>query len=278
MNTSSFSLHRLCLLLRSDFLSEWRMHIAVSAVVAILVFLTCIHPPFDAWEQSERYAKLFGHTLFIWGIWATSLTFRPLHDRTRREMYLLLPTSPLEKLIARLLPLTVGLGIMLPLYFLVLSALIESFNQLSYGHRRPWFNPFGLDLWSLYGPYILVQSAFFLGAVWFRRFAFLKTALTLILLQMGFVGLIFTAVYFTVGSIHGHLMDIWNLHGPVSSDHINPLERWFYGVMRNPTADFIRSSRDTLSTIIQAGAVLLPFVLWWIAWLRLKEAQVNDGI
>ncbi len=279
MMKQSFSIARLWFLLRGDFLAEWRIHAAIFGVVAAVTFLISTQQRLDGSAHPSFYRTLFNHALFIWGLWATSVTFRSLHDQTRQKTYLLLPASPLEKLIARLLPLTVGICIILPIGFLFLSVVIELFNLIIYGSRRALFNPFDPAVRKLYDSYIIFQSVFFLGAVWFQRFAFLKTVLLLVLIHVGLALLVLAAVYLASGSFSWYPADIRGV--PLSSLHtesFNLADFMLYAVMGNTIPRFLIPDREILATLFHGGLFLLPLVLWWVAWLRLKEAQINGGV
>ena len=279
MSKKSFSLTRLGFLLRGDFLAEWRAYAFICAGLAIFVFLISIQQHLDSSVHSTMYRTLFGYTLFIWGIWATSLTFRPLHDRVRRESWLLRPASTLEKLLARLLPLTIGIGITLPVYFFFLSVVIESFNLTFYATRRPLFDLLDPHIWRLYGAYIIVQSPFFLGAVWFRRFVFLKTTLILVLIHVALVLLAVITLHFIFSDFDWHFLDTWGipLHQHAGSfDTLNFMLS--YGGKGYPFLPLPPSAPETIAIIFYAWLILLPLILWWIAWLRLREVQVKNGV
>ena len=243
------SAHRLWFLVRSDFLSGYRVTALFAGTTAGIVFVISLLERFqDPWFHRE----LFGYTLLIWGIWATGRAFRPLHDKTLREAYLLLPASSLEKLLARLFVVTVGLLLFLLTFSTILSVAIECFNLLYFGNRRPFFNALDPEVWHLIGVYMVVQSPYFLGAVWFRRASFLATSLTLVVL----CALLAVVWLVTVRIMFGGLgWDAWNM--------IDALKVWHF------------ADAGVLQTIL---LTLLPLALWSIAWLRLKEAQSDHAI
>ena len=98
----TLSARRLWFLVRSDFLSGYRVAALFAGTTAGIVFLISLSEGFGVSQDRWFHREHFGYILFIWGIWVTSRAFRPLHDRTLREAYLLLPASSLEKLLARL--------------------------------------------------------------------------------------------------------------------------------------------------------------------------------
>ena len=95
-----FSPQRLRLLIRGDLVAGYRSVLVVSGALATYG---------GALRDGDFYRRYFGLALFVWGLVASSRAFRPLHDRTRNEAYILIPASALEKMLARLLAVTVGL-------------------------------------------------------------------------------------------------------------------------------------------------------------------------
>ncbi len=251
--TSSFSMYRLWSLMRSDFLSERRALTWAAGTVICCVLLLSLQQIYWGYVGYSMHQELYGYALFIWGIFATSRSFRALHDPTRNVAYLLLPASSLEKLLARLLPVTVGIGIFLPIFLLALSAAIESISAIIFGTRRPLFNPFDLEIWKLYGYYIIIQAPFFLGAIWFRRLNFLITSFAIILFLIILATVILITARITIGATE-----------------------WQY--LHDLSHQLLVTNWSFLATVLWIGIALLPPVLWWIAWLRLKEVQVDHGV
>ena len=274
----SFSVRRLGYLLRGDFLAEWRAQAYFSGTTAAFIFLISLLLYRSGPVFATMHQELFGYALFMWGIWATSRAFHPLHDRTRREAYLLLPASALEKMLARLLPVTLGLGIALPVYILVLSVLVESFNLAVFGSHRPLFDPLDPAIWKLFGYYLILQSPFFLGAAWFRGFPLLKTTLALFLVHIGLALLILAMVRFAIGSFGWLPGNVQDIHIHLNTENYDVLDFMLYGVADNILVNLLNPDWDTQIMILYVVLILIPPILWWIAWLRLKEAQANDGI
>ena len=246
------SLHRLWLLIRNDALAGYRTAALFAGVTTALIFLLSLAEFAGSLPNPRFHRDTYGFALFIWGIWATSRAFRPLHDKSRTEAYLLLPASALEKVLARLLLVTVGLALALLIYSTILSLIIEGLNFVFFGARRPIFNPFDPDIWGVIAAYIVVQSPYFLGSAWFRRAPFLKTSLALILLLLAFAVIALIAVRIALG---GNGWEAW--------DAVDGFVDWHF------------AHGGTLENIF---LVLLPPVLWCTAWLRLKEAQADDEI
>ena len=273
----SFSPRRLWFLLRADFLAERRAQAWFAGITAASVFLNSLVQLLYGYVDPSLNQELFGYALFIWGILATSLAFRRLDDRASRAAYLLLPASALEKLLARLLPVTLGFAIALPVYILVLSFLMESFNQAVFGTSRPLFDPFDPGIWKLFGYYLILQSPFFLGAVWFGRFSFFLTALALLGFHIVLALLVLAAAWLAVGTPGWQFGEASAIHPGLHLENFDVLDFLVFGIADNIFVNLLNPDWDTQATILRVVLVLLPPVLWWIAWLRLRELQ-TDGI
>ncbi len=271
----SFSARRLWYLLRGDFLAAWPMLAWSAGIAAATLFAVSLQDFIYGYVEPSMHQDLYGYGLFIWGIIATSMAFRQLDDRTRRESYLLLPASALEKTLARLLPVTLGLGIALPVYFLVLSVLMESFNLAVFGIQRPLFDPFDPGIWKLFGYYLILQSPFFLGAVWFGRFSFILTTLVLLVFHIGLALLVLAATWLALGSPGWQFGEAPAIHPGLHAENYDVLDFMLFGVVDNVLVNLLNPDWDTQIAILYGVLILIPPVLWWIAWLRLREVQAN---
>ena len=256
---------RLWFLLRGDFITGYRSLINVSATLAVVTLLTAMIVPSDlvfdnAFHRGPGFHfAVFGIALFAWGIIASSRVFRPLHHKTGNEAWLLLPASSLEKTLARLLAVTVGIVVYLLVFITLLSIVVESLNLLLFGNRNEFFNPLDPAVWNRISLYIVLQSLYFLGAAWFRRAHFIKTTLAIALTLAGLaaVGVLTARIVFA-----DFPLDV-SLHVRNLSFILETESESLYGMAR---------------AALRALMVLVPIACWGIAWLRVAEAQVSDGV
>ena len=249
------SARRLWLLLRADFIVGYRHLIAVGGALAAAIFVASVATGGDFAFGRVFYRECFGLSLFIWGIVASSRAFRPLHAKARNEAWLLVPASALEKTLARLLAVTIGLVAFLLVFIALLSLVVETINLLLFGDRNAFFDPFDPAVGDRIALYIFLQSFFFLGGAWFRRGHFVKTTLALALALAAFATLALVAVRV---AFTGSGMDI--------GDALFVLEQ-------------LESAQGIgMETALHAIALLLPLACWGTAWLRVREAQVSDGV
>ena len=247
-----FSVERLWLLFRSDVIDGYRSLLTTSAALTGIILVTAMIAT-DSFEVSRIfYLSWFGTLLFLWGIFATSRTFRELHDKTRNETYLLLPASDVEKTVARLLMVTIGFVGFLLVFVGVASLLVEGLKLLLSGERNALFNPLDPAVWNLIPGYIFFQSMYFLGATWFRKAHFVKTTLAITLIC------VFLAA-FTMLVVRIVFDPFW---GDSSLAH---------EILHHVYESGVKGTYLGLQ-------VLLPIVCWSVAWMRVRETQVSDGV
>ena len=214
----------------------------------------------DFHDGPRFHRVLFTAALFIWGIIASSRAFRPLHDKTRNEAWLLLPASALEKMLARLLAVTVGLVAWLLVFSTVVSVVVESLNLLLVGKRHAFFDPFDPIVWKAH---------------------IHLPCLSVAVLPRGSV--------VPTGALHqDHFCDHVRNHriGGIGRDHrfespspIFPVHVSLH--VRNLVHVLVTESdryTGVANAALIAVMVLLPLACWCIAWMRVAETQVSDGV
>ncbi len=251
-----FSIQRLAWLLRADLVGSYRPILTISAVLTGIILIASLLSADLPDAAQAHFTSWYGVMLFIWGIVATSRAFPELHDKDRNQTYLLLPASAAEKTVARLLAVTLGLGVYLLMLTTAVSLLAAAVHSVLPGPGHGLFNPLDPQTWPLIASYLFLQSFFFLGAAWFRRRHFIKTTLAMMAAGIGlgiFAYLILRIVFAPVG--------LADMEGFV----IRALGSY---------QDLLRVL-EWIGTMVAFG---LPVALWSIAWLRVRETQVSDGI
>ncbi len=251
-----FSPRRLELLIRNDAIAGYRSLLTTSATLAGIVLIVAMLSRGSASGNENFYLFWFIGMLLIWGPIASSRSFKELHDKTENESYLLLPASALEKTIARLLSVTVIFIGYLLVFTSLTSVAVESINSLLFGQRNQWFHPFDSMGWSLFGHFVVVQSLYFLGAAWFRKNHFIKTTLAITITCIGLTVLALVILRFVLvpsfDDLELRIDSLYSLyHGAIDVVQIGVTALYFVG---------------------------LPVMCWCVAWLRVRETQVSDGV
>jgi hypothetical protein len=256
------SVRRLWLLLRRDFSGGYRsVLIAMAAVGGFLILVTVASMLGRA--QPFRHAGLFIQVLFIGGIVISSLSFREIHQDGQSILYLTLPGSTLEKFLSKLLVSSVGYALGALIFYTAVSSAGEGLNRLLFGAGHAFFNPFARNVLLATAAYLVVQSVFLTGSAFFRRLAFLKTALFLILFAVGLSIVIGVAMRFL-------LVDLGWRGGTLG------LEPYFQQLQQSGSADAV------LLPLVKGFLLVFKILFWaalapvcWLAsYLRLAETEV----
>jgi len=264
MKTSNIiSPNRLLFLLRRDIFSNINTTvIAFGAVTAVICFISAIRAYNNA-PSIQLYFSLFTNLLFIGGFIVTSMIFKEIHRKETAQNYILLPASNFEKFLSRLLISTVGFALFSIIAITVISYLSEGINSLIFKRHNEIFNPFSKAVWILIAHYIVTQSIFFLGALFFRKYHFIKTinVIFLILLSLSIIAVFFVRIIYFDYS-----------HGFFGLNETSFQIQW----------DTLKINPKTIKRLITTGKILYWFVpaplFWTISYFRLKEAEVKNAI
>jgi hypothetical protein len=251
---------RLRSLLRNESIGEYRIWLIASAVTAGAMLVGAIFALRNHDFDPPYYRVAFFAVLVIWGTIQTSRAFTELHDKSKNIAFLLLPASALEKALAPLLTTTIVLITYLLVFTAVSAAAIEGVNWLLYRRTNELFDPLAPEVWAGLPHYLVAQSWFFLGAAWFRRAHYLKTLFTIMVgsLALAALGLL-------LGWVAGAIT--------ISSSGLRVLADAPPWQFPSATSDkFLGVSVATLWYVVQ------PLFCWWLAWLRIRETQVSDGV
>jgi hypothetical protein len=208
--------------------------------------------------SSDFFTTFFGGILFLAGLVTTSHVFKDRHNSYNIHNWLMLPASTLEKFLIRFLFSTAGVILGSALCCWLCSLLTGIANALLYNQNMVLFNPFSFSVWHMIQAYLAIQSLFFLGASWFRKNHFLKTVLTLFILQIlislisGGLGYMFL-FRFLEGDFNGMAGEVF-------------ISSWITDG---------RTLAIALRFLLQG---IIPASCWTAAYFRLKEAEVKDGV
>lgn len=267
---------RLGRFLLKDLVEGYRpLVIAAGAVTGVLLLNYLLGPLSGGGLQRESellasgaanptiHIAYFGMTLFIAGFIITSRAFVEVHIKNRNHDWLMLPASSLEKCLSRLLLTTIGVGIGMIVYFWLFSLLAAGLSTLLYGRAYPLFNPADREVGLLLANYLVLQSIFFAGAIYFRRAHFIKTVLAISAFVVALVLLTAVAMRAIVPR------ELLDLTAP------NPLENLDFSAI----APFLQHAARVVSLIAKIfyWAVLAP-LFWVFAYFRLTEVEVKNGV
>ncbi len=260
MNTNSFfDINRLKhLVLRQIFFNHKNLLIATAVVVGIVLFSGIVSMVFsdNSFNINELQGSIF-RFFIIGGYIFTSIIFTELNAPHRGYLYLTLPASTFEKLMSAWLTTTIIYVMYSIIVIYMINILFWLFAVLVLSKSIEFINVFSIEMLKTYGVYMVTQSVFLLGAIYFRKSNFFKTLLTVFVCIIGiilFIGisakLLFNSVSFNNMWFNDHFSKAKVEHYKYVGDNVlKPIgEFLFWGAMA-------------------------PFFLT-VAYFRLKEREV----
>ncbi len=250
-------------LLKRDILSNINTTlIALGAVTAVIYLISALSAYNNA-PSGQLYFSLFTNLLFAGGLIVTSMVFKEMHRKETAQNYLLLPASNFEKFFSRLLISTIGFALIALIGVTAISYLSEGVNTLIFKRHNVLFNPFSKIVWTLMAHYLVAQSIFFLGAVYFRKYHFIKTINIIFLVQLSIT--IITALFARM--VYIDLFD-----GIFRVGDTSLLIQW----------EKLPLNANSFTNLIKTLKILywlVPAPLFWIiSYFRIKEVEVKNAI
>jgi hypothetical protein len=260
----TFSFRRLGLLLWRDLVNGYRgVLIAMAAVAGFVVLISILTAAFGS-PSAEFHLSFFTQILILGGFIFTSLAFGELHQNGRSIGYLTLPGSMLEKFLSKLITTSVGYAAGLLFFYSLVALASEGLNQLILGHHHALFNPVGRDVLLLVAVYLVTQSVYLAGSVFFRKAAFLKTVLAWTVVSIGLGIAVAVMVRFV----------FWDYFTGLGTPR--PEIRIFFD--RLSQSRFEAAALPTLRGLWAAARVLfwsaVAPVFWAVGYFRLRETEV----
>jgi len=259
------SLKRLGFLIKRDvFLGGRSLIITFITLFLIVVVLSML----NNLSRHSGFSHLsnFSGILFIAGYGITAGAFRDIHSKVRAYEWFMLPASLFEKFLARLIITSIGwAGLFIVLYGLA-SLLGESLNLAIFGYRHTLFNPLDGRVFYITLQYLITQSVFLFGAVYFKKNHFIKTLLGILLVGIGFVVvLLFVWRIFFWGYLPGGI-------GGSERRFIMELDWSTWGQRINETVKIV------WIVLRVAYYVLFAPFFWLLTYFRIAETEVRDGV
>jgi hypothetical protein len=262
-----FSVKRIGLLLKRDVSSGYmNVLVIIGAIAALLLTFDILNfTIFNGGTNLTHHFDTFTAILFIGGFIATSSMFKEAHRRESAQGYLMLPASPLEKVFSRIVLSNLGWFLLTIVWYSVYTYLSAGVTELIANQHHAVFHPFFGRIWIAFAHYIVLQSIFLVGAVYFRKGQLFKT-----LLSLFFAGIAFSVFVMIAARI---------IFAP-----------YFTGFFMNNDSQMIGSLFENLPfrfgeniqvlEIISKTiywAVIAP-VAWLITYVRFREVQIKDAV
>jgi hypothetical protein len=244
---NGFDTKRLINFLRREMtLSGNSFKVSAGSVFGVLLVIS-LYTGYYRPQSTTTLPKIYLFTLFLCGLVFTSKIFAELNNRQKAYAYLTLPVSTAEKLVGSWLLSSPAFTIL----FFIISLILYLIACLTGSSMNVYTQIFDLYVWKSIATFLVAQSIFFLGAIYFRKNNFMKTLFALFLLLF-FIMMI-------PGLYSGFMFRIvWGQKGES-------------GI----TTVFDNDLMESLSKVISFAfwALLGPFMLL-ISYYKLKERRV----
>jgi hypothetical protein len=180
-----FSIQRFILFFRRHIYLNYKgWFIAFSSISGVLIFIAVLTSIGHSVIDQKSFIALSYISLFIGGSIITSMSFSEMHKPEKSIHYLSLPVSAFEKVLSTWLSTTVIFLFATIAFFYAAWYVASSMALLLTNTKFVALNLFDSGLWKILGIYLVIQPIFFLGAIYFRGYNFLKTLLTLFIISM----------------------------------------------------------------------------------------------
>lgn len=263
MSTLTLSPRRVGILMRHDIVSQSKSIITGFATLAGIVLALFLIASASG-GGDEFHTSLFVNILVVGGFVVSSTAFSELNDPKTGIHYLMLPGSSLEKYVAKLLLTSIGWTVSVLVLYTFASVVGTLVGGLFFDTTPGVFLPATRAIWVSIASYLVAQSIFLFGSIYFRKVAFLKTALTAVVVafSLGIVFVLATRIVFA--PVFTGFFDIAPQYS--GSDPMVALNL--------DTAD----GRALIRGLEAAGDALVwivtPIFFWVAGVLRLRETEV----
>ena len=184
---------------------------AAGSILIIISLLNAIGNGSQSQALFETLGKVF---LFIGGVMLTSNVFKEISSKHRGWLYMMLPANPSEKILSNWLLTTLGFAVMASLTMVASSVVLSVLSGLIFKTAFYVFNPFSMGFLHILLHYCIVSSLFFFGAIFFQKNNFIKTILSVFVLNtiLGIVAVIIIYLLFGTAGIDSNNVQLADEH------------------------------------------------------------------
>ena len=188
--------------------------------------------------------------LYIIGFKIASTAFYEIKRKNEKIAYLLLPSSMPEKYLCRLIMTTLLFFIKYTVAFYLGWLLSSVVNFWLFGLPLVFFNIYVPNFWNIIAVFVVLQSLFFLGGIYFRKFPIIKTVASIFLISVVIVIIMFfSALFFKVtGAVMSGNLDVNYL-----TRSFIVIKYWYIGLFY----------------------AFIPIMCWLIGYFKFKETSIK---
>jgi hypothetical protein len=271
----TFDLSRWGLLVRQHWIENKKRYLlsmaALAGVLFMWFFYMCLVDevnPMDAMIQRGTYLFLIS----ISGCFYASQFFRELGSRSKAINYLLLPASSLEKLLVSILySIVLFFIVFTAIFYLVDVIVIALVNAIHPVYTEPNVNGViqkasVINVFGWFGvangvsfflsAYFAIQTAFLLGSVYFEKYSFVKTVISLFV--------VFLVIYLVIWFFVDTILPDGGYHRDIGS----------FRIQNNGNDHLVELPNVVREVLVGLFKYGFPFFFWVVTYFRLKEKEV----
>ncbi len=209
---NQFSLQRFALLIKRYAMFNMKSWlIGLGALAGVLIVVSALTIIFSGGVYRISGMVSLGQVIiFTGGLLIASMAYNEIHTPAKSQFYLTLPATTAEKLFSHWIVTSVIFILLANVLLFAVLFLTSSIAFFALSIPIETFNPFTNENLTLMSIYLVVHSIFFLGALYFRKNNFLKTILSLFVIQTVLNIFIFLLAYLVMGkeAFQGDMQDI----------------------------------------------------------------------
>lgn len=273
---ANFNTKRFWMLSVREFTLSKKNFLIIFPSMLIVTLLISLLTPREISVEHGEFVKFYKqYTVYpigvlIYCLAITSFSFLEFNSYERKIEYLLLPATKLEKLLAKLFLTTVGYSL---LAFFALQINLWLVNWLNVGlpYNSIATNGYYISkeeinyLLYIY-IYLILQPVFFFCSIYFTKLELPKTIIALSLIG----GALFILLK------NGSLIGLENINRyTVLNERVNSAQ---FDISTESKIKLIDIIVYLSNILFYTAIVVIPLLFWFLSYLRLKEAEVKDGI
>lgn len=207
--------------------------------------------------ESNLYSIIYPGIIIVIGLIVTSLSFSELYTE-KSYFYLTIPSSSLEKLVSKFIIVSILYLVSINFLFIIVSIGASGLNAFLFDRHFPIFYPLNPDILMAELNYLISLNIFLFGAVYFKKYNFLKTILAISIPILA--SLFFTALVYKLINFEFHEADLLSLKPGY--------------IIAPPSIDYLVDSIQEIVKIITLIFYIFvtPFFLI-LTLLRLRESE-----
>lgn len=257
---------RLWLQMRNDVVSNGRsLLIALASAGAVVIGLSVLtsigyltNEP-NIGGGRAFHIPVYTVLLVVGGFIVTSLSFADLHDERKGMFYLSLPGSLLEKFVGKLLLTTILWVVGATIAYFIASLIGAGISELAFGGSHGGYLPTSWIGLKVVLNYMLAQSIFLFGSIYFKKSAFIKTVLAVIVFAFAYMFVMVVVGRIVFSGYFAHLL-------PTDAE----MER--LGDLLLPVWPRLQRPAEVLGNVVNYAIV--PLFFWVVGFIRLRETEV----